>query len=159
MCAAPKGNRFWEVRATHGRDKIFSTPEILWESCCEYFEWVEANPLKEAKPFSYQGETKITEVDKMRAMTIDALCCFLDINVVTWREYRKRNDFTTAVTRVEQCIREQKFSGAAADLLNSNIIAYDLGFKRANEQREEADVESDGFDEQIKKATEGAFND
>lgn len=31
------------------------------------------------------------------------------------------------MTRVEQIIRQQKFEGAAAELLNPNIIARDLG--------------------------------
>ena len=36
--AAPKGNRFWEVRSKHGRDKILKTPEIMWEAAKQYFE-------------------------------------------------------------------------------------------------------------------------
>lgn len=43
--AAPKGNRFWEARSSHGRNPKFESPEALWAACCEYFEWVEANPL------------------------------------------------------------------------------------------------------------------
>lgn len=42
---APKGNKFWKSRATHGRRLKFSTPEILWTACEEYLEWVEDNPL------------------------------------------------------------------------------------------------------------------
>lgn len=26
---APKGNQFWKLRSKHGRDKLFSSPEIL----------------------------------------------------------------------------------------------------------------------------------
>lgn len=48
--AAPKGNRFWEARSSHGRNPKFESPEALWAACCEYFEWVEANPLPEAAP-------------------------------------------------------------------------------------------------------------
>lgn len=49
--AAPKGNRFWEARSSHGRNPKFESPEALWAACCEYFEWVEANPLWEMKAF------------------------------------------------------------------------------------------------------------
>ncbi|SMP36850.1 terminase small subunit, partial [Shimia sagamensis] len=46
----------------------------------------------------------------------------------TWREWRKsRKDLSSVMTRVEQIIRQQKFEGAAAELLNPNIIARDLG--------------------------------
>lgn len=63
----------------------------------------------------------------MRAMTLDGLHLFLDIHHDTWAEYRKREDLSAVVTRVEKAIRSQKFAGAAADLLNANIIARDLG--------------------------------
>lgn len=43
--AAPKGNRFWEARSSHGRNPKFESPEALWAACCEYFEWADDNPL------------------------------------------------------------------------------------------------------------------
>lgn len=126
--AAPTGNQFWKARTKHGRDKIFSSPDALWEACCEYFEWVEANPLWESKLFSYQGEVTEGIAPKMRAMTIDGLTLFLGIHPSTWYEWRaKQDDFSDIVSRAEQVIRSQKFAGAAADLLNANIIARDLG--------------------------------
>lgn len=125
--AAPKGNQFWKARSKHGRDKIFASAELLWEACCEYFEWVEANPLWEAKLSQFQGEPVDLTIPKMRAMTIEGLCLFLDIDVKTWRNWRTDDDFVPIVTRVESIIRTQKFTGAAADLLNPNIIARDLG--------------------------------
>jgi hypothetical protein len=125
--AAPVGNRFWEARSSHGRAPIFATPDDLFVACCEYFDWVEANPLYEAKAFAYQGEVTIKELPKMRAMTIMGLCIFLDISRATWDNYRQRQDFLAITTRVEDIIRSQKFEGAAAELLNANIIARDLG--------------------------------
>ncbi|MBN9550885.1 MAG: DNA-packaging protein [Alphaproteobacteria bacterium] len=125
--SAPLGNRFWEARSSHGRAPIFATPDDLFAACCEYFEWVEANPLYEAKAFAYQGDVTIKEIPKMRAMTIMGLCIFLDIARRTWDGYRERQDFMPVTTRVEDIIRSQKFEGAAAELLNANIIARDLG--------------------------------
>ena len=63
----------------------------------------------------------------MRAMSVISLCIFLDIDATTWRDYREKQDFSTIVARVDEIIRTQKFQGAAADLLNPNIIARDLG--------------------------------
>lgn len=125
--AAPKGNRFWERRTKHGRDKIFSSPDALKASCCEYFEWVEDNPLYEAETVKFQGEASVIEVPKMRAMTIGGLCLFLGITRETWGQWRKQDDFSEVSAWAEEVIRSQKFTGAAADLLNPSIIARDLG--------------------------------
>lgn len=125
--SAPLGNQFWKARSKHGRDRLFESPAALWEACCEYFEWVEANPLYEMKAFAYQGVVVQEPVAKMRAMTMGGLCIFLDIDETTWREWRKSEDFSPVVLRVDKVIYEQKFTGAAADLLNPNIIARDLG--------------------------------
>ena len=125
--AAPVGNRFWLARSSHGRAPIFASPDDLWFACAEYFDWVEANPLYEDHLVTFQGVAKHEPVAKMRAMTISGLCIFLDIGVKTWQEYRAREDFAPVTTRVDEIIRTQKFQGAAADLLNPNIIARDLG--------------------------------
>jgi hypothetical protein len=124
---APTGNRFWEQRSSHGRNPKFKNPDQLWSACCEYFQWVEDNPLIEMRPFAFQGVVTQDPVPKMRAMTIDGLCLFLDIDDETWRRYRDKDDFRGVVARADKIIRAQKFAGAAADLLNANIIARDLG--------------------------------
>ena len=71
----------------------------------------------------------------MRAMTIASLCIFLDIDTTTWFDYAKNKtpDFSPVCTRVENIIREQKFGGAAAELLNPSIIARDLGLVEKRE--------------------------
>jgi len=125
--AAPLGNRFWEARSSHGRNPIFADPEQLWDAACQYFQWVDDNPLLEMKPFAYQGVVIQEPVPKMRAMTIDGLCIFLDITRQTFDNYCGREGFFDIMTRIQSVIRSQKFAGAAADLLNPNIIARDLG--------------------------------
>jgi hypothetical protein len=124
-----KGNKFWEARSSHGRNPKFDDPEKLWSACQEYFLWVHDNPLFEEKLFSHQGNIVRGDSYKMRAMTISGLCIFLDICVNTWGNYKNDPDFLQVTTRAEQVIREQKFTGAAADLLNPNIIARDLGLR------------------------------
>lgn len=128
---APTGNQFWKARTKHGRDKIFANADLLWEACTEYFEWVEANPLWASKVTHYQGQPIDLPEPKMRAMTLGGLCLFLDISRDTWNEWRKVKDFSEVVTRVEETIYHQKLSGAAADLLNANIIARELGLRDA----------------------------
>lgn len=123
-----KGNRFWLARSSCGPKPIFDDPNDLWEACQEYLAWVEDNPLYETKGFAFQGAVTKETFPKMRAMTIGGLCIFLDIARSTWDEWKKnRADLSEIITRVEEIIRDQKFTGAAADLLNPNIIARELG--------------------------------
>lgn len=141
--AAPKGNRFWEARSKHGRDKLFSSPEALWEACCEYFKWVEDNPLYEDKLSFFQGVPSHDVIEKMRAMTIAGACIFLDIDKSTWHAWRSDKDFSNVIAKAEQVIYQQKFTGAAADLLNPNIIARDLGLADKSEVKQTTSVRVD----------------
>jgi hypothetical protein len=131
VMAAPKGNRFWEARSSHGRKPKFEDAETLWDACLEYFDWVEKNPLQEG--IVHQGKVSEAALPKMRAMTIGGLCNFLDITQPVWAEYRSREDFLYVTTRVDEIIRQQKFEGASAGLLNPNIIARDLGLAEKRE--------------------------
>lgn len=122
------GNDFWKHHSKHGRDKIFTTPEILWEAACEYFEWVKENPLYEV---IIQGGKEFT-LPKMRAMTEGGLCIFLAVESRTFRNYcDKENEsykaFFPVTSQIKEIIRTQKFEGASAGFLNANIIARDLG--------------------------------
>ncbi len=150
---APKGNRFWEARSSHGRKPIFGSPEQLWEACVQYFEWVEENPLNEEKLFAYQGDITRDSVTKMRAMTISGLCLFLDIGDQTWADYRKKDDFSWVTKQAEKIIYNQKFTGASADLLNANIIARDLGLADKKEVESKVsltDLSEDELDRKIR---------
>lgn len=126
--AAPEGNSFWKMRTKHGRDAMFDDAEKLREACCEYFQWTEDNPLWEDKVGFYEGAATHTDTAKMRAMTISGLCLYLGIGPDTWRDWRgKRDDLTAVIRWADEVIKTQKFQGAAAGLLNANIIARDLG--------------------------------
>jgi hypothetical protein len=145
--AAPAGNQFWKARTKHGRDKIFASADLLWEACLEYFQWVEDNPLWEVKSYMYQGAPVQDQVPRIRAMTVDGLCLFLDITRETWYKWAKEEGFSDIVTRAESVIRSQKFAGAAADMLNANIIARDLGLVDRQEQKQVKSLESMDDDE------------
>ena len=122
------GNRFWEQRSSHGANPKFHNAIDLQNACAEYFEWNADNPLYEARPFAFQGSVTIAHVEKMRAMTISALCMFLDVTFETWTDWRKtRSDLSDVIKWAENVIYRQKFEGASADMLNPNIIARDLG--------------------------------
>ena len=128
------GNEIWTTRMRSGPPMKYENEDVLREACLEYFNWVRDNPLKEAKLTSAGGKAEVVSVDKMRAMTLTGLCLFLEIHEQTWRDWRKsRPDLSEVMTRAEAIIRTQKFEGAAADLLNANIIARDLGLADKSE--------------------------
>ena len=102
----------------------------MLEACEEYFQWVEDNPLKEEKVFHSNGDITRATVAKLRAMTLIGLCRYLGITKETWRTWRnERHDLSGVIEWADGVMYEQKFTGAAADQLNSNIIARDLGLK------------------------------
>jgi len=132
--AAPAGNQFWKLRSKHGRDKLFETPELMWEAACEYFQWCEENPFykSEAKVVSgyrNDGSVEIAELPQMRPFTIQGLCRYLNCNTKYFNDFKDagHKDFSEVLTRIMDIIYEQKFSGAASGFFNANIIARDLG--------------------------------
>lgn len=131
---APKGNKFWELRSTHGRDLIFSSPEILWEAAKEYFEATINRPWIKK---DWVGKDAV-EVERKTTppFTLTSLFLFLDISHQTWNLYRERKDFVEVVTRIENVIYAQKFEGATVGAYNSNIIARELGLSDKQEIKE-----------------------
>jgi hypothetical protein len=126
--AAPKGNQFWLLRSKHGRDKIFSSPDVLWDAACEYFQWCEDNPLIE---LDFRGKDAVpVELPKMRAFTWSGLELFLHGHELkNYRNNPAYEDYFQILTRIEQVMYNQKFTGAAVNMLNPSIIARDLGLK------------------------------
>lgn len=146
---APKGNQFWKLRSKHGRDKLFTTPKLMWEAACEYFQWCDDNPFYEVeqaksthKPYKDKdtGEVlfpdQLIRLPKMRPYTIQGMCLYLRCNTKYFNEFElaikakideQSKDFSDIVTRIRETIYNQKFSGAASGFLNASIIARDLG--------------------------------
>lgn len=127
---------FWKMAARHvGRPMTFETPELLWTACIEYFQWTIDNPIESEDLFAYQGEVTRETIQHPRAMTIGAMCAFIGICRNTWKTYMERDEFLTVTTRVDEAIREQKFTGAAAGLLKENIIAREMGLADKKENK------------------------
>jgi len=132
------GNKAWKSRNSHGRKLIFKNSDELWDACVEYFEWVEANPLKAT---FYKGRVFDKPVEIIRPMTEKGLCVFLGINRNTLSEYKLRQGFIGVTTRVCDVIYINKFEGAATGLFESNIIARDLGLAEKQEIKQEFGID------------------
>lgn len=128
--AAPKGNEFWKLRSKHGRDKLFSSPELLWEAACEYFKHVSDNPITKNEIINKPNGTETKEFIYQKPFTWEGLELYLDI--YSLRDYKTNEDykdFSQVITRIEKIIYNNKFEGASVGIFNSNIIARDLGLK------------------------------
>lgn len=134
--AATEGNRWWMLRSKHGRDRIFDDPQVLWDAACEYFEYIDDNPMLE---HDFVGkDANEVEKRKMRAMTYKGLSLFLGVNSKYFIEFegsvegktdQLSKDFSDVLTRIRDIIFTQKFEGAAAGFLNANMISKDLGIQ------------------------------
>jgi len=144
------GNELYQLRLKDGKDKEY-TPEDFIEKIQEYFNWSMANPLKEQQivkgtftsyrdvPYTDDNGDKKTKsekitkhyqkvyVDKMRPLTIGALCIYAGICNQTFYNYKKHSDYIDICTRASEIIDDQQFQGGAAGFLNPSIIAMKLG--------------------------------
>ena len=130
--AAPKGNKFWMLRSKHGRDKLFSTPELLWEAACEYFQWCDENPWTTRKAIQKnvpvrvkKGKRTITEVQQQteqqvspvsRPYSLMGFCIYVGASTRWWSNFREdcvsknEEDFLQVIARVEETIKNRPYN-------------------------------------------------
>lgn len=135
MMAAPVGNQFWKLRSKHGRDKLFVTPDLLWQAACEYFEWCDENPWIQKKTKDHFKGTDVEETPTQRPYSLSGFLLYIDASLSFWKEFKKANheDFLPIITRIEKVIETQQFEGAIVGAFNANIIARKLGLSDRQE--------------------------
>jgi hypothetical protein len=138
--AAPINNKFWKARSRHGRDKIFKTPDCLWDGACEYFQMCDDNPDYEVKIFQFQGEIVEGKLPKKMPYTLEGLTLFLNVN----RKYLDdlTDDFSLVVEQIKQTCHNQKLTGAAQGFFDSGIIARDLGLRDKTDNEHNVNIDS-----------------
>lgn len=135
---ASLGNEWYKLRSKHGRDKLFASPQLLWEAACEYFDLVDKTPWHQSKAMSVSNGSNsgsqiiLKKVPVKQPYTMQGLCRYLDCDTSYFRVFKATNknkseDFLTVIAKIEETVYEQKFSGAASGFFNNNIIARDLG--------------------------------
>jgi len=129
MSPAPKGNQYWKLAHDWKKPRCYLADE-LFEKALEYAIWCENHPLYELKVF---GTGVKMRVPKMRAMTIQGFCLFANMTTQTFYQYEKEEAYSDIIPRVRDLFYSQKLEGAAADLLNQNIIARELGLSDKSE--------------------------
>lgn len=146
--AYPRGNEYWQLRKKHGKPKKIKTPQRLWELACDYFQMTDDNPLKEEKGFAFQGTVTRESFAKMRAYTWDGFEDYLcekeviaNIDDYKANKDNRYSDYANIIRAIGRIIRNQKFQGAAANLLDPNIIARDLGLvDKQNHEHSEINI-------------------
>ena len=128
--AAPKGNQFWKLHSKHGRDTLFSTPDLMWEAACEYFQWCDDNPWRVVKNKT-KGKIKEKEDSPtQRPYTLSGFLFYIGANNGYWSEFKssqKYEAFSEVVSRIENIIETQQLEGAIVGAFNPSLIARKLG--------------------------------
>jgi len=152
MAGAPLGNQNWKARSKHGRDKIFKTPDLMWDAALEYFSYVDSTPFTEVKPMVVSNgagagsSIEMVEIPRKRPYTLIALCHFLDVNAVYFNQFESELEgkedelsinFSKIVKKIREVIYNQKFEGAASGFFKENLIAKDLGMIAKTEVKNE----------------------
>lgn len=131
--AFEKGNQWWRLRAKHGRDKLFASPELLWDAACEYFQYCDENPWVKSKKSSFDkgefsGETT-EETPTQRPYSRSGFFLYTGCSDTWLKEFKKTatDDFLLVISEIEKIIDTQQFEGATVGAFNANIIARTLG--------------------------------
>lgn len=128
--AAPKGNQFWKLRNKHGRDKLFASPQLMWEAACEYFEWCDNNPwVKNEVIKGGDMAGTIVAVPTTRPYTLSGFMFYAGAEESYWRHFKAEghHDYSPVIKKIEAVIDTQQFEGASVGAFNANIIARKLG--------------------------------
>lgn len=159
--AAPAGNKFWQNRTRHGREKVFASAELMWAAAEEYFEWCDDNPWMKSEAIKSGDKAgTLMQIPTQRPYTLSGLCVYLGCNEAYFRTFKAQlpegeQDYNTVIGNIEQVIYTQKFEGAAVGAFNANIIARDLGLK----EKQEIDHTSKGESIQFYLPDNGREND
>lgn len=155
--AAPKGNDYYKLRLSDGRNLTFDDPDDMATKCNEYFDWIQENPFQEA--VLHQKSAELIDVPKMKPFTLGGLCNYLGITIDTFKAYKKKEDFLLVYDQVRQIIDVHQFEGAASGFLNPSIIARKLGLVdnvRNENYNKEIPVTKEEIDAQIKELEDKA---
>ena len=125
--------KFWEARASIGRPRIFETPEDLYNSACEYFDYTTNRTDLNAYGFKQKRNVPFT---------LTGLCIFLGVNTKYFWDFKrslnledpKDLEFSEVVNKIEEIIQTQQVTGAIVGLYKENIIARLNGIKDSVKQ-------------------------
>ena len=143
MAGFEKGNKWWEKRAKHGRDALFTDPQKLWDACVEYFK--DTDSRNDWNESDWVGKDAMEVTRKRKTpYTLTGLCVYLGVSQNFLIEFEKTDtfksdpDFLCILTRVRDIIRTQQVEGALTGHYNPGLTA------RLNNITDRQDITSGG---------------
>lgn len=144
--AAPKGNTFYELRKTDGRQKEFS-PGELWNMWVEFVIWAKDNP----KITHQVNMGKVVQLPIERPLVLSEFYTWVDATYnKTIHQYFDNidnvyKDYLGVITRIKNHRDSDVTVGALAGIYNSNISVRILGLTDKQELKQEikADVKTE----------------
>lgn len=131
-----RGNQFWKLRTTHGKDKLFSDALLLWGEACKYWEWCDRSPWMRQELVKYQGYAEGYDVPIGRPYSMNGLTIYLGVSGSYFRsakallldkkeEERLTDDealLLETIEMIETVTQTQNLEGAAVGVFNANVM-------------------------------------
>lgn len=120
-------DELWQV-VNNGATQISVTPEQLWRSACDYFQWVDEHPIITRRTIQVGKDAgKKYEVEYKRPYSISGLCLhcgfseryIIDINDT----HDKESMWFRTMEKIVLIIGNQNLDGAMVDLYNPLIVS------------------------------------
>lgn len=146
---ANEGNKWWERRSKHGRGLLFSSPQLMWEAACEYFEAEDNATYLQRRDVvgTFQG-TPVVDIATCKVpYTWQGLCLYMGTSSAYFRQFRikvkkeidegieveKNEDFSTVMTMIEEVIFKQQYDGVGAGYFKEGLTSRYLNMKDKTE--------------------------
>ncbi len=107
-------DEIWNPSNEWEGDRKYNSESEVWDAARSYFNWCVEHEIR----------------GKPRAFTKRGLCVYMSITNDTWSNYKAI--YPTVTSMVDDIIFEQKFTHAAVDIFNANLISKDLGMMDRN---------------------------
>lgn len=113
------------------RKKVYLTADDFLADCVKYFEWATQTPIMTEKATVASGDVIRYDEKKLRVFTKKGLA--LHLGITTSKLASLMQQFPEVGEIIEQVIYVQKFENAAVGVLNSTMMAKDLGIAEKQE--------------------------
>lgn len=140
-----QGQQLWQKVSNPGRPRKFETSYDLWTAACEYFKWMDENPIIKHDPTVVNKEIIDHPVKLKRPYTWASLCVYLNVGQGFFRQFKTQKElpdenFSAVISKIEEIMFAQKFEGAAVGEFNANIISRELGLADKKEVKAQVNL-------------------
>jgi hypothetical protein len=150
------GNNVWLKRSKHGKDAIFTSPVVMWETFVEYVEFSKANPWLKTEYKSTKTGLRKIEIPTEKPLSMMGFAGFCGVWEEYFRDfkstvtYASNPEFARVIAEIRNCVRTQSIEGAQVGTYDGNIVS------RVHSLVERTDVTSGG--EQIQQPEIKVYN-